>query len=181
MNLRPPAEAPPADPGGVTGFSEFVITRYDGLLRTAYFLVQDRELAEDLVQTTLLKAWQVWDTIRADDPTWYVRRVLVNTCRAWWRVKRGKQEFATAEPPELAATAECYERLERDVVLVAALARLPQSMRKIVVLRYLMDLSEAQAAEAAGCSVGTIKSQTSRALTRLRLDPALRDVQREIR
>ncbi len=157
------------------GFSEFVADRYDGLLRTAYFLVQDRLLAEDLVQTTLLKCWVAWDTIRADDPSGYVRQVLVNTCRASWRVKKGKREFPTDQLPVLPTPAE---ELERHFVLVAALARLPLSMRRAVVLRFLLDLTEVQTAELAGCSVGTIKSQTSRALTRLRLDPSLHDLRR---
>ncbi|GAB3834028.1 SigE family RNA polymerase sigma factor [Kribbella italica] len=163
---------------GTTGFSEFVAARYDGLLRTAYFLVPDRGLAEDLVQTTLLKCWLVWDTIRADDPSGYVRQVLVNTCRALWRVKKGKQEFPTDQLPVVATPAESAEQLERDFVLVAAVARLPRSMRRAVVLRFLMDLTEVQTAELAGCSVGTIKSQTSRALSRLRLDPSLHDLRR---
>ncbi|GAB2606994.1 SigE family RNA polymerase sigma factor [Kribbella endophytica] len=160
------------------GFSEFVAGRYDGLLRTAYFLVQDRLLAEDLVQTTLLKCWVAWDSIRADDPTGYVRQVLVNTCRASWRVKKGKLEFPTDQLSVLTTSIEWSEQLERHFVLVAALARLPRSMRRAVVLRFLMDLTEAQTAELAGCSVGTIKSQTSRALTRLRLDPTLNDLRR---
>jgi RNA polymerase sigma-70 factor (sigma-E family) len=161
-----------------TSFTEFVASRYGALLGTAYSLTKDHGLAEDVVQTTLAKCWRTWDTIRADDPYAYVRQVLVNTCRAYWRVKKGKLEFPTEDLPVLPVVIDHYDRIERDSVLVAALERLPGRMRAVVVLRYLVDLSEAETAEEVGCAVGTIKSQTSRALARLRGDPVLLDYRR---
>ena len=159
-------------------FTEFVTQRYGALLGVAYVLTSDHGLAEDLVQTSLAKSWRTWDTIRGDDPYAYVRQVLVNTCRAHWRVKKGKLEFPTDELPILPVMIDHYARIERDSVLVAALERLPGRMRVVVVLRYLVDLSEAETAQEVGCAVGTIKSQTSRALARLRGDPLLLDYRR---
>ncbi|MGC4942039.1 SigE family RNA polymerase sigma factor [Kribbella sp. DT2] len=161
-----------------TSFTEFVTQKYGALLGTAYLLTRDHGLAEDVVQTALAKCWRTWDTIRADDPYAYVRQVLVNTCRAYWRVKKGKLEFPTEELPTRPVLVDYYDRIERDSVLVAALERLPGRMRVVVVLRYLVDLSEAETAEEVGCAVGTIKSQTSRALARLRGDPLLLDYRR---
>ncbi|ADB31694.1 RNA polymerase, sigma-24 subunit, ECF subfamily [Kribbella flavida DSM 17836] len=156
-------------------FTEFVVRRYGALLGTAYGLTRDRGQAEDLVQTSLAKCWGNWDAIRAEDPLAYVRKVMVNTYRAWWRVKKGKQEYPTEHLPIRPALVDHYARIERDEVLVAALGRLPGRMRMVVVLRYLGELSEAETAEAVGCAVGTIKSQTSRALARLRVDPTLHE------
>lgn len=164
--------------GSADSFTEFVTQRYGALLGTAYLLTQDHGLAEDLVQTALAKSWRTWDTIRGDDPYAYVRQVLVNTCRAYWRVKKGKLEFPTEELPAHPVLIDGFDRIERDSVLVAALERLPGRMRVVVVLRYLVDLSEAETAEEVGCAVGTIKSQTSRALARLRGDPLLLDYRR---
>ncbi|TWD81775.1 RNA polymerase sigma-70 factor (sigma-E family) [Kribbella amoyensis] len=153
-------------------FTDYVTLRYRQLLGTAYLLTRDRGLAEDLVQTTLAKAWRSWHRIEADDPDAYVRRVLVNTFRAGWRVKRGKREFTAEVVPERPVTGE-YEASDRRAALLAALARLPRRMRAMVVLRYFEDLTEAATADALGCSVGTVKSQTSRALAKLRQDPTL--------
>ncbi|ADB29280.1 RNA polymerase, sigma-24 subunit, ECF subfamily [Kribbella flavida DSM 17836] len=166
------AVAPVRRADAAAEFSEYVATRYDGLLRMSYLLTQDRGLAEDLLQTTLARCWLSWPKIKADNPHHYVRRALVNAHRAWWRVKRTKLEIPTDAVPADAADGG-YDVLHENTVLLAALARLPRKMCVVVVLRYLEDLSEADTAAVMGCSVGTVKSQTSRALAKLRLDPAL--------
>jgi len=159
-------------------FSEFVGTRYRALLGTAYLLTRDRGLAEDLVQTALAKCWTSWHRIESDEPDAYVRRVLVNTFRGTWRLKRGKREYSTDVLPEHPRSGEPtdYETSDRRAALLTALARLPRRMRVMVVLRYFEDLTEAATADALGCSIGNVKSQTSRALTKLRQDPALTDL-----
>ncbi|WP_145809325.1 SigE family RNA polymerase sigma factor [Kribbella amoyensis] len=164
-----------------TEFSDFVATRYGSLLGTAYALTQDRGLAEDLVQTTLAKCWRAWPTIDGADPGPYVRQVLVNTCRAWWRVKKGKLEFPTDELPATVVPVDHFARIEHEEVLTEALGRLPRRMRTVVVLRYLAELTEAEAAAVVGCSVGTVKSQSSRGLARLRVDPVLHEYGRPSR
>ena len=156
-------------------FDDFVSTRSSSLLRTAYLLTHDRALAEDLVQTSLAKAWFAWGRIEGR-PEAYVRRIMVNTYASWWR-RRWNGEEATAELPERAPgsghrPAEDV-RVDDRTDLWRALARLPKRQRAVVVLRFYEDLSEIETAEIMQCSVGTVKSQASRALARLRLDPSL--------
>ena len=155
-------------------FDEFVATRSTRLLRTAYLLTHDRALAEDLVQTSLAKAWFAWGRIDGQ-PDAYVRRVMVNTYSSWWR-RRWNGEQATAELPERAAGAAHRPedvRVDDRTDLWRALARLPKRQRAVVVLRFYEDLSEIETAEILQCSVGTVKSQASRALAKLRIDPTL--------
>lgn len=150
-------------------FDVFVLTRTRPLLRTAYLLVGDEQRAEDLLQTALAKAWFAWRRIEWD-PEAYVRRVMVTTSASWWR-RRWNGELPTADLPEAPmATAE-METHDHDLWM--ALRHLPPRQRAIVVLRYLEDRSERETALLMGCSVGTVKSQTARALAKLRLDPAL--------
>lgn len=104
-----------------------------------------------------------------------MRRVMMTTYIAWWR-RRWNGEYPAKVLPELTATGTEWPtasttELRQDVF--KALAQLPRGQRAVVVLRYFEDLSEAQAAEALGCSVGTVKSQCARALAALRRSPAL--------
>jgi RNA polymerase sigma-70 factor (sigma-E family) len=151
-------------------FDQFVAARSTALLRTAYLLTHDHGTAEDLLQTALAKAWFAWRRIDGQ-PEPYVRKILVNTYATWWR-RKWNGELATDELPERAhpdaseATGESHD-------LWTAMERLPRRQRAVVVLRYFEDLTEAQTAELLGCSVGTVKSQASKALAKLRIDPAL--------
>ena len=153
------------------GFEDFVAARYDSLLRTGYLLTQDRALAEDLVQTVLSKCWLSWSRIEDQNPAPYVHRVLVNTYIAWWR-RRWNGEHPTEELPEADRPGE-QAAIDDRTDLGEALRRLPKRMRAVVVLRFYEDLSESETARILGCSVGTVKSQTSRALAKLRIDPRL--------
>jgi RNA polymerase sigma-70 factor (sigma-E family) len=150
-------------------FDPFVVARSQALLRTAYLLVRDESLAEDLLQTSLTKAWFAWGRIQGD-PERYVRRVLVNTANSWWR-RRWHRELPTAEPPERRMPLAHDSSGDQD--LWDAVGRLPVRQRTVVVLRYLEDRSEAETADLMGCSVGTVKSQCSKALAKLRVDAAL--------
>ena len=156
-------------------FDDFVATRSTRLLRTAYLLTHDRALAEDLVQTSLAKAWFSWGRIEGR-PEAYVRRIMVNTYSSWWR-RRWNGEEATADLPERGAGQGFRQgedvRVDDRTDLWRALARLPRRQRAVVVLRFYEDLSEAETAEIMQCSVGTVKSQASRALAKLRVDPTL--------
>lgn len=151
-------------------FDAFVLGRADRLLRIAYLLTHDHALAEDLLQTALAKAWTAWRRIDAD-PEPYVRKILVNTYAGWWR-RKWTGERPTAVLPEPAVPDRMDDHAERRD-LWTALGRLPRRQQAAVVLRYYEGLSEAETAEVLGCSVGTVKSSTSRALARLRIDPAL--------
>ena len=152
-------------------FAEFVAARGQALQRTAYLLTSDWTLAEDLLQTSLARAYPRWNGIVGDDPEAYVRRILVNTWSSWWR-RRWRGEVPTESLPEHAA-ADDFATADRRSALSAALDRLPKRQRAIVVLRYHEDMSEAQVAHVLGVSVGTVKSQASRALAKLRDDAAL--------
>jgi RNA polymerase sigma-70 factor (sigma-E family) len=161
-----------ADDGARADFEAYVAARYGALLGLAYLLTQDRALAEDLVQATLTKCWLTWRKVRADDPTAYVRRVMVNTHTEWWRRRRGGKEVPTDDLSAVAPAAygAGSVRLVEHSDLMQALRRLPKKMCAAVVLRYFEDLSEAETADVLGCSIGTVKSQTHRALTKLRVD-----------
>jgi RNA polymerase sigma-70 factor (sigma-E family) len=148
-------------------FEEFVAARSTALWRSAYLLTGDRQRAEDLLQTALVKAWRRWSSI--DRPEAYVRAALATTYTDWWR-RRWTGEVPTDELPESAVGSSASGvEVRRDVL--AALATLPRGQRAVVVLRFFDDLTEQQAADALGVSVGTVKSQTSRALSALRASP----------
>ena len=153
-------------------FDDFVAARSTHLLRTAYLLTHDHALAEDLLQTALTKSWFAWSRIEGN-PEPYVRRVLVNTYASWWR-RRWNDEYATEELPETGG-ADHTDSSVASHDLWDALGRLPKRQRAVVVLRYYEDLSEAETATLLGCSRGTVKSQLSKALAKLRLDPAVLD------
>jgi len=162
--------------GSAIGFDEFVDARSTALLRTAYLLTHDHALAEDLLQTALAKAWFSWSRIRTE-PEPYVRRILVTTYISWWR-RKWNGEQPTDELPE--RTAEPDGRADAHD-LWTAMERLPRRQRAVIVLRYVEDLTEADTARLLGCSVGTVKSQTSKALAKLRVDPALAPEQEDQR
>ena len=149
-------------------FDEFVVARSPALLRTAYLLTRDVQLAEDLLQTALTKAWFSWKRIDGD-PEPYVRRILVNASVSWWR-KRWTHEtpigFVPEPKPGAGPPADVHD-------LMQALGRLPRRQCAVVVLRYVEDRTEADTAALMGCSVGTVKSQCAKALAKLRGDVAL--------
>lgn len=153
----------------VVEFEDFVAARSSRLLRTAYLLTRDHALAEDLLQTALTKAWFSWSRIQGD-PEPYVRRILVNTFASWWRRKwNGEHAHGDVPEPDPAAPAGVEDRHD----LWTAMGRLPRRQRAVIVLRFVEDLSEAETARLLGISTGTVKSQTSKALAKLRIDPAL--------
>jgi RNA polymerase sigma-70 factor (sigma-E family) len=158
-------------------FEEYVSARGSSLLHTAWLLTGDHQRAEDLVQTALGKTWPHWSHIVVSgDGSYdaYVRRVMLTTYISWWR-RRWTSEYPTASLAEQAAdqTEGVEAAVDRRRDLLTALSLLPRGQRAVVVLRYFHDLTEAQTADALGCSVGTVKSQAARALATLRTSPAL--------
>jgi RNA polymerase sigma-70 factor (sigma-E family) len=168
--VDPGGQVDPRGADGKAAFDDFVAARSRALLRTSYLLTHDHALAEDLLQTSLAKAWFSWKRIQ-DEPEPYVRKILVNTYASWWR-RKWNGEQPTEVLPEHAAPASSTSAAE-PTDLWTAMERLPRRMRAVIVLRYFEDLTEVQTADALGCSVGTVKSQTSKALAKLRIDPAL--------
>jgi len=154
-----------------TSFDAFVAARGQALQRTAYLLTGDWALAEDLLQTALARAYPRWSAIVRDDPEPYVRTAIVRTWSSWWR-RKWRGEHPTGELPEQASPDD-YENADRRAALTTALGRLTPRQRAVVVLRFHEDMTEPQVAAALGISVGTVKSQTSKAMARLREDAAL--------
>ncbi|MFJ3405201.1 SigE family RNA polymerase sigma factor [Promicromonospora sp. NPDC090134] len=148
-------------------FVAFVETAGSYLYRTAYLLSGDIHRAEDLVQTAFERTYRVWDRVRDREPRAYARRVLVNLRIDTWRHTRrevvpGDDRLPVGTTPDRAGEVELRD------ALVRALARLAPQQRRVVVLRHLLDLSEADVAAELGRSVGTVKATNARALERLR-------------
>lgn len=150
-------------------FEAFVENRSTALLRYAYLLTGDRGHAEDLLQTALLRAGRRWSQAR-EAPEAYVRQVLLNLSRDRIRslFRRPREAPMPPDPDSLRAVDAGYEQVAERRVVVRALAQLPTRQRQVIVLRFFEDLSVEQTAELLGCSTGTVKSYTSRALSRLR-------------
>lgn len=148
-------------------FEDFVALRSQALLRTAYLLCGgDKGAAEDILQDVLMSMYGKWRRIRSS-PEAYARAGLANAAANRWRRRSRKPEA----PLELGAvpTARGHEQQVVDAdSVVRALAQLPTKMRAVLVLRFFDDLSEAETARALGCGIGTVKSQTSRGLARMR-------------
>lgn len=148
-------------------FRAFVGRQWGPLTRTAYLLTGDRGYAEDLVQAALEKAHRRWSRIEA--PELYVRRAMVNTVRSWRR-RRRVSEVTLLPVDDAAAPDDPYRRADDRQLVLAALRHLPPKTRAILVLRYFEDRSEADIARLLGCSTGSVKSQASRGLARLRAE-----------
>jgi len=152
-------------------FAAYLAARQASLLRTAYLLTGNRHDAEDLVQTAFAKLYLSWDKVRDQGSMdGYVRRILVNEHNSLWRRAWKKREHVA--PDE---TLHALDRPHQDhpddgtsAALWAVVETLPRKARAVVVLRYYEELSEAETAAVLGISVGTVKSQTSRALAALR-------------
>jgi RNA polymerase sigma-70 factor (sigma-E family) len=157
-------------------FEEFVTMRSPRLLRTCFLLTREHAAAEDLLQTALAKAWLAWSRLD-DEPEAYVRRIIVNEFTSAWR-RKWRGEVPTELRPDGAHRGGAVQRDATGQVddrhqLWDALGRLPRRQRAVVVLRFYEDLSEEQTAAVLGISVGTVKSQSSKALATMRFDPAL--------
>ena len=144
-------------------FSEYVSARGRVLWRAAWLLTGDAQLAEDLVQTALTKAWPHFDRVSSNGSfEAYVRRAMVTTYTSWrgrrWRGEIPSDVLPEGEDPDGG----------RDLDLVRALSGLSPRQRAVLVLRYFEDLTETDTAAALGCSVGTVKAHHSRAIAHLR-------------
>lgn len=156
------------------GFDEYVVARSPHLLRLAFLLTRNWQTAEDLVQTALVKVWSAWDRLDTTTPDGYVRRVLVTTHLSWRRrrwigeVASGdlSDHDASLQMPDETRSVDDRDRLWR------RLGELPPRQRAVLVLRYFEDLSDDQIADVLGIGVGSVRSNASRALSRLRAGSA---------
>jgi RNA polymerase sigma-70 factor (sigma-E family) len=147
------------------GFADFVATSHQSLLRSAYLLVGDRGHAEDLVQDALFRTYLAWDRLHAYEAAFaYTRTTLIRLAGRWWR-RRWRGELPS-DPIEDGSSLLRDADLALDIRV--ALQRLAWPQRAVLVLRFFDDLSEADTAAVMGCSMGTVKSRTSRGLAALR-------------
>jgi RNA polymerase sigma-70 factor (sigma-E family) len=174
VRIRPASTRPRPAQRTRVDFEQFVTASSDALLRTAYLVAWDAAEAEDLVQECLLAVARRWPRVRRmDHPHAYARRVLINLALdGAQRRTRRRQELVGDEVVALVAVPDEASARRLDAVgvraeLIAALGTLAPRQRAVLVLRYFEDLTEAQVAELLGCTVGTVKSTASRALTRL--------------
>ncbi len=164
-------------------FRDFVNRRWTPLVRYAYLLTGDRAAAEDVVQVALERTWRRWSSVRTDRPEAYVRIAITNTVisRHRWRVRRVAEtawdddwaEGLRSSPPGT-ITGDGADGRAVQQVIWQEVQRLPPRMRAVVVLRLWEDLPEAEVAHTLGCTTGSVKSQLSRAMERLRARDELR-------
>jgi RNA polymerase sigma-70 factor (sigma-E family) len=155
------------DQRGRRDFTEFVAARSVELIGLAYVLTGDQHAAEDLLQSALIKVAARWGRIRSS-PEGYVRRIMYHEQVDSWRRGARRPETTMAQVPEPPA-GDLPVSVETRLALQEALMALPPGKRAVLALRYLEDLPESQVAEILGCSVGTVRSQTCKAIALLRL------------
>jgi RNA polymerase sigma-70 factor (sigma-E family) len=161
-------------------FQAFVIGRWPRLMRTAFLLTGEQHAAEDLVQSTFEQVYVAWRKVgSADEPEAYVRRVMINAHARKHR-RRLREFLAPKDDSGLAHeqpdTGDRISQADDRNALLKALAQLPPRQRQAVVLRYWEDLTETQAAEAMGCSVGAVKSNAAKGIAKLRAIPELAEM-----
>ncbi|WP_229872588.1 SigE family RNA polymerase sigma factor [Promicromonospora soli] len=147
-------------------FVAFVRDARPYLFRTAFLLCGDPYRAEDLVQGTFERVYRSWHRV-GSEPRAYARRVLVNLRTDTWR-RTSRTDLPGDDVIRLPDTPDHSARVAVRDELVQALAQLPLQQRRVVVMRHLLDLSEAQVAGELGRSVGTVKSANARGLENLR-------------
>jgi len=157
-------------------YETFVRSRTPALLRSAYLLTGDQHLAEDLVQTALARTHRAWSRLRqTGNAEAYTRKTMYHLQVSWWR--RPRVAESSREVPERSSGPDPSDQVAIRTTLRQALLRLTPSQRAVLVLRYFEDRSEVETAELLSVSVGTVKSQTARALGRIRkVAPELADL-----
>ena len=153
---------------GLSDFEEYVRASERRHKRLAFLLTGDLHSAEDLLQAAYARLYPRWDKVRTYDvPDAYLRKVMVSLRTSWWR-RHKNRAWATDELPELGGLPDHADAVVESQSLLLALRDLPDRQRVAVVLRHWCDLSEAETATIMGCSLGTVKSNTSKGLTHLR-------------
>lgn len=159
--------------GTRASFGHFVATSTDRLLGTGYLIVWDLHTAQDLVQETFIKVALRWGRVsRMEHPFACARRVLVNLALDHQRRRARSAEVLRPLSEDgvidLITAGDPFGQIEDRDLLFLVLARLPIRQRTTLVLRFWADLPDAEIASAMGCSIGSVKSQASRGLDRLR-------------
>jgi RNA polymerase sigma-70 factor (sigma-E family) len=149
-------------------FTSFVVAHGAALLRTAGLMTGDRQHGEDLVQTTLAKAYGSWSKVRrADEPLAYVRRIMVNSHLSRLRRFMSTEQVIEVVPDR--GTEDAQVRYAQTDEMRRALVELSPRVRTAVVLRYFEDLSEAETARVMGVSTSTVNNHVAKGLAALRV------------
>jgi RNA polymerase sigma-70 factor (sigma-E family) len=167
-------------------FRDFMHGRWPVMVRLAYALTGDQGHAEDVAQTAFARTYASWPKVRrTGNPDAYVRRIVINENLNRFRKHRVAERLTGTLPDSVAGAlsgslaaagaVDATRQYDDRSALMAALQRLGPRQRAVIVLRYWMDLTEAEIAAALGCSVGTVKSQAARALATLRQSAELVD------
>lgn len=159
-----------ADP--LVDFGAYVAASERKHKRLAFLLTGDLHSAEDLLQAAYARLYPRWDRVREYDASdAYLRKVMVSLRISWWRRHRNR-EWSVGELPSVAGTVspDAAVAVVESQTLLRALGELPERQRAAVVLRHWCDLSEAETAAIMGCALGTVKSNTSKGLARLRVE-----------
>ncbi len=149
------------------GFADFMRGRWSALVRLGYGLTGDARLAESLARSAFAKAYASWPRVlRSGDPNVYICGVMLNASLD--RFRRRKADQPGPDMPRGQGAAPQARNGDGRPALVTALMRLPARQRSVVLLRYWMDMTEAEVANALGCSVGSVRNQAALALAALR-------------
>lgn len=155
-------------------FGEYVRSRGQALFQTAQAMTGNRADAEDLLQTTLVKAYHSWDRVNDSAALdTYMRRIMVNTHISGWRRRRADEYPTDQQLSDEPTAKDAVRDRELDDAVRRAIDRLPRRMRVAVMLTFYDDMTEPEVAAALGISVGTVKSTVARAMAKLRKDAEL--------
>jgi RNA polymerase sigma-70 factor (sigma-E family) len=155
----------------VDDFDSFVRARTPALLRSAYLLTGDQHLAEDLVQSALARTHRSWGRLRATgNAEAYTRKTMYHLQVSWWRRSKVAESLSgeTPEPRQRGSAPDYAAQAALRITLRQALLKLTDRQRAVLVLRFFEDRTEAESSDLLGVTVGTVKSQTAKALARLR-------------
>ena len=152
-----------------TEFDSFVRGRTPALLRAAYLLTGDQHLAEDLVQSALARTHRHWSQLHHEgNAEAYTRKVMYHLQVSWWRRPKVAESMTGDLPEPRRGGHDFADTASTRLTLRRALLKLTPKQRAVLVLRFFEDHSEAETAELLGIALGTVKSQTAKALARLR-------------
>ncbi|HST80490.1 MAG TPA: SigE family RNA polymerase sigma factor [Kineosporiaceae bacterium] len=150
-------------------FEEYVAQQGHALLRLAFVLTGDAELAKDLTQTALIRAYRNWrKVVRAQNPDAYVRRILVNTQLDWARRRSSTEEPHAFDSHQGDIAPDPADGVSQRAYTRELLTRLTPRARTVLVLRYYADLDDVAIADLMGISTGAVRAAASRALAKLR-------------